>query len=135
MEKLTPEQQRENRLKLADYLEHEVSADEFDMGQWVAPKTSDNYCGTVGCALGHAVIGKIIPGLTSTRSRSGIILKPAICSAEEGVPPQESSWAAAGRMFFGDDAYERVFTNATYTTTFRGSPSVKAAVIAHLREL
>lgn len=95
---LSPAQQRLNRLKLADYIEHELSDKQFDMSTWTQP------CGTVGCALGHAAMGRIIEGL-DIRIEHGSI-RPVIC----GEPLDEFiSWRAAGAHFFGAETHERIF--------------------------
>ena len=85
-------QHRLNLLKLADYIEHQVSDEEFSMEHY----WSD--CGTVGCLLGHAVFAGIAPGeefLSSTYTNRD----------SDSVPLEEKGfafkWMRLGESLFG----------------------------------
>lgn len=80
-------------LKLADYLET-VPKEQFDYGTWWERETDENgtFCGTVGCALGHACMMKSL----RDERRCGLHLEP--CS-EGGTPRLGNNsdvWAGAG---------------------------------------
>lgn len=127
MERVSKAEQKANCLKLADYLENEVATKAFSMPMWT------NKCGSRGCALGHAVMGKIIPGLDMMKHDFDAHPTPAICNAEGGL--EAVDWSEAGPHFFGDDAYYGVFTNRHYTDSRQPARVVKEQVIAHLRRI
>ncbi len=101
-------------------------------------------CGTKACALGHAAIFNIIPGLQWTIDLStdlgGTLPADRLRKAlnEYGTRSQEflalpvvdgkclDEWADAGVYCFGDEAHFRVFRNSDLST---------AAVIERLREV
>lgn len=88
--KITKEQQRKNRLKLADMLEYRVRDDQFKMITWT------NECGTVGCALGIAVLSGEFEGLGWNR-----FFKNSIRPVVRG---HFVDWEYAGLNFFGKSA-------------------------------
>ena len=102
--KVTPYQQRKNRLKLAKFLETRVRDEQFCMEFYVDNLTKKSSCKTVGCALGWAVISGHIPGVgwSEQRDLSEVDIFPA-------YNKRLYSWGAIGRHFYGDTAFEDVF--------------------------
>jgi hypothetical protein len=102
MRPLTNQEKAANCLTLADILDN-VDEDAFDMGYWV----SKTECGTTACALGHAVLSGMIPGVEAAHKGQ----RPEY---EAWHPRVEGSgdfvlWEAVGEVFFGRDACERIF--------------------------
>lgn len=93
----TTRQQRRNRLHLADMLENRIKPHQFDMRQWT------NMCGTVGCALGIAVMsGEFGYGWNIHRIHG------------QPIPVRygnECHWHVIGPELFGDKAHEAVLMN------------------------
>lgn len=100
---LTNQEKAANCLKLADILDN-VDEDAFDMGYWV----NRTECGTIACALGHAVLSGMIPGVEVANKG---------CQSptyETWYPRTEVSkdfvlWEAVGEAFFGVDACRGIF--------------------------
>jgi hypothetical protein len=109
----TKSQQRKNRLALADMLENRISDKNFDMSEWT------NDCGTIGCALGIAVLSGEFEGYRWGKDADGF-----------GVPVKdgkEQHWNNTGSKLFGYEAMNNVFCN-----DFRRS---KERVAAELRAI
>lgn len=100
---LTNQEKAANCLKLADILDN-VEERAFDMANWVH-KTE---CGTTACALGHAVLSGMIPGVE-------VVVRTYQSSTyKEWTPRMEVSkdfvlWEAVGEAFFGLEACEEIF--------------------------
>lgn len=92
------DEQRANRLALADMLEHRVTDEQFDMSSWT------NDCGTVGCALGIAALSGEFNGLGWNRDHLGGIV-PVIAGHLQG-------WNSVGCALFGFEALDEVFKHA-----------------------
>lgn len=90
----TSKQQRKNRLHLADMLENRITDDQFDMG------TFTNECGTVGCALGIAVLS----------GEFGYGWNP-IHGGEPVKNGNRVYWWQVGPDVFGGHTYSTVFLN------------------------
>lgn len=93
--------QYENRQKLADMLEFRVTDEQFKMRDYA------NLCGTVGCALGIAVLSGEFEGLGWNRKYKKALPQPVIGG-------KFVLWRTAGAEFFGYDAHDDVFTNHRY---------------------
>lgn len=95
---MTNKQQRKNRLALADMLENRISDENFEMKSWT------NKCGTVGCALGIAVMsGEFGYGWIPPRRGWETTGRPV----KNGVIYE---WNEIGQDLFGEKSY-RVFYN------------------------
>ena len=93
----TEKQQRKNRLHLADILENRISDENFNMGYWT------NYCGTVGCALGIAIMsGEFGYGWNKTEHGVPIAVKNG----------KEVYWCDAGDELFGYKTCQNVLLRA-----------------------
>lgn len=93
-------QQRKNRLKLADMLEHRVTDEQFNM------ETYTNECGTVGCALGIAVLSGEFCGLGWNQTKMQYVHGSYIFPVIDG---RRAAWWEAGELFFGERAMNLVF--------------------------
>jgi hypothetical protein len=92
----TLKQQRKNRLALADMLENRVTDKQFNMDSFT------QQCGTVGCALGIAVMsGEFGYGWHPYNAISSTPVKDG----------KAVSWDFAGSELFGMDAMDYVFWN------------------------
>ena len=87
----TKSQQRKNRLHLADMLENRIKDTNFDMAMF------SNHCGTIGCALGIAVMsGEFGYGWRDcTAVKNGRFV----------------DWDDAGADLFGEQTHDDVFLN------------------------
>lgn len=133
---------------LADYLET-VPDKNFDMDTWLQVKNSS--CGTVGCALGWAALGNIIPGLqwgvkreaydpktgsirvtwaktlrTANKWLSGKSPSGAHVCDVPIMEGKECDWDDAGATFFGEATCHGIFYNTQLS---------KAEAIARLRKV
>ena len=94
----TQEQQRKNRLALADMLEHRVTNKQFDMAEFT------NHCGTAGCALGMAVMSGEF-GYGWHPMWGGMAVK-------DGV---EAAWEEVADDVFGEGTFSSIFTGMVYS--------------------
>lgn len=90
----TESQQRKNRLALADMLEHRITNKQFCMLSFT------NKCGTIGCALGIAVLS----------GEFGYGWSP-INGGEPVKDGETVSWWTVGPRLFGQEAYKYVMLN------------------------
>lgn len=106
--------QRKNRLHLADMLENRIEDKNFDMSSYT------NECGTIGCALGIAVLsGEFGYRATLPTDDTGI-LDPV----KNG---KITTWPEAGIDQFGETAFFKVF--------LRDNPRPRQKVAAELRAI
>jgi len=103
----TLKQQRRNRLHLADMLENRIADKNFNIRVWT------NDCGTVGCALGIAVLS----GEFGYGWNKGLPVKNG----------REAYWWEVGPDLFGDYTYTNVFTDF--------NPRSRQTVAAELRAI
>jgi hypothetical protein len=103
----TKAQQRKNRLALADMLENRISDKNFRM------EITSNECGTVGCALGIAVLS----GEFGYGWNAGYPVKDG----------QQVGWMGVGIDLFGDETTIDIFWNTI--------PRSRQTVAAELREI
>lgn len=105
--------QRKNRLHLADMLENRVKDSQFNMA------TFSNDCGTMGCALGIAVLSGEFDGV-----------KPAKNENDNWVPSRNGValvWELVGLELFGDFTMNTVFWNT--------APRTRQQVAQELRDI
>ena len=102
-EPLTNQEKADNCLTLAGILDN-VEERAFDMTYWV----SETQCGTSACALGHAVLSGMIPGVE-------VVARTFQSSTyKEWAPRMKGSgdfvlWEDVGEAFFGLEACEEIF--------------------------
>lgn len=108
----TAQKQRRNRLHLADMLENRITDDNFNMGDWT------NHCGTVGCALGIAIMSGEF-GYGWNKNRHGVPI-----AVKNG---KEVYWCDAGDELFGYKTYQDVL--------LRTERRSRQAVAAELRAI
>lgn len=103
--RVTPAQQRKNRMVLADYLEERVTDAQFDMSNFCNGVPIGNECATVGCALGWAALSGLIPGLSWNRPyKDSPTMEPVVAG-------KFRAWDDVGPHFFGYKAWSDVFIN------------------------
>lgn len=110
---MNAKQQRKNRLHLADMLENRIEDKNFKMDEWT------NDCGTIGCALGIAILSGEFEGFRWGKDDFGF---PIPVKRGKAV-----SWNTAGEDIFGCRAMQDVFWN--------DYPRSRALVAAELRAI
>jgi hypothetical protein len=110
----TLKQQCKNRLHLADILENRIEDKNFDMSSYT------NECGTIGCALGIAVLsGEFGYRATLPTDDTGIW--------DPVKRGKITTWPEAGIDLFGETAFYKVF--------LRDNPRPRQKVAAELRAI
>lgn len=121
-EPLTNQEKAANCRKLADILDN-VEGSAFDMKYWVRKSE----CGTVACALGHAVLSGMIPGVEVVTRGSRHFSR--VEGSGDFVP-----WDTVGEVFFGRDACEYIFRDTSPRGVHRVAGELRDEAVRLLKE-
>jgi hypothetical protein len=121
--------------KLGDYLE-KIPDKHYYHDAFVQRVTD---CGTIGCAMGHAITCGLFPGLKVTYNNQGFYsrdqyrfgpIKDKPFDPFDSILTKMSMWAD---NYFGPHTYDTIFATEPYEGHDAGGAAIKRRVIKNIR--